>query len=885
MHRAIRFLIASMVSAMASGTNSLPRSLSLLYVDTFGSDYDTGLALYTGSCGSMTEVACNDDTGGVTSQVILPTTAGTTYYILAGGYDSDAGNLVLHLNHLTPPAFITEPTNISVIVISNAVFSTAVIGTLPLGFQWYFNNTALTDGGGISGSLTPNLAIANVQTNEGGSYQLVASNFIGMATSSVAVLTPVSLPPSFLQLPVSQLVPAGSNVNFSAVVGGTPPYSYQWYFNGNPLADDGMHIAGSATASLNINNLTTSDTGNYSLTVSNLSGVTNATASLTVAVPPVITLQPIGRSVPPGLPTIFNAGATGIPAPGLQWQLNGANLPGATSASYTNLAVGVGALGTYQLVASNYLGFVTSSVAQLTFGPVAAWGRNLNNECLPPPGLSNVIAVAGGNFASAAVRADGTLSFWGTGAGTNLPASASNIVAVAAASGTVDCGLRSDGTVVGWAGESVPALSNIVSIAASYYFGLALRAEGTVVGWGSANYPVPVGLNHVTAIAAGNAHGLALRSDGTVTAWGSGPASVVPTGLASVVAIAAGYTHSLAQKSNGTVVAWGSGSGTNLPAGLTNIVAISTENIQSSSLSLALRANGTVVAWGDNPYGETTPPAALSNLLSVALAAAPNHGLALVNNGSPQILQPPVGLTADVGRNVTLQATAVGAAPLSYQWLLNGTNIPGATGTSLVLSNIQLANAGNYQLFVSNSISTALSLPAPVNVISNNALMFLSQSSVSSSNVYQGSIASIYGGTVLGNGPLTYQWYSAPTNRSYVPVAGATSDTLVLNPALAAESGYYYLAVSNLVGGITSAPVNLKVQFARAWGYQAISNPPVNVTNAIAIATGGYNDFIGSYYCALGADGKVYSWANYFPNYGETNVSVLTNYFVTAIAA
>src|SRR5208282_2250645 len=168
---------------------------------------------------------------------------------------------------------------------------------------------------------------------------------------------------------------------------------------------------------------------------------------------------------------------------------------------------------------------------------------------------------------------------------------------------------------------------------------------------------VPAGLSHVTAIACGNTHSLALRSDGTVIAWGAGPGTNVPAGLANVTAIAAGFTHSQALKSNGTVVAWGSGSGTNLPAGLTNVTAISTENFPPTTLSLALLTNGTVVAWGDNPYGETNPPPALTNLLSVAIAAAPYHGLALVNDGSPQILRPPVGLTAYTGRNVTLQAT------------------------------------------------------------------------------------------------------------------------------------------------------------------------------------------------------------------------------------
>ena len=131
-----------------------------LIVDTFGSDFDTGLAVYTGTCDSLTELACNDDFGGITSQVILPTTAGTTYLILAGGYASDAGNLVLHSYHWTPPHFDVPPTNLAVAVSSNAVFSPSVSGTLPMSFQWYFNNAPLVDGGRISGSTNITLAIA-----------------------------------------------------------------------------------------------------------------------------------------------------------------------------------------------------------------------------------------------------------------------------------------------------------------------------------------------------------------------------------------------------------------------------------------------------------------------------------------------------------------------------------------------------------------------------------------------------------------------------------------------------------------------------------------------------------------------------------------------------
>ncbi|HSY16849.1 MAG TPA: immunoglobulin domain-containing protein, partial [Candidatus Acidoferrales bacterium] len=732
-----------------------PSASGLLLVDTLGSDFDTGLAIYTGSCGSLTEAACNDDFDGVTSAISLPATAGTTYYFLIGGYDGHVGNLVFHLNYLTPPAFDVQPTNIFVVVSSNATLTTSISGTQPITQQWYFNNAPLVDGGRISGSTNPVLTIANINLNDGGNYFIVASNFVGVTTSSVAVLTPVILPPNIITPPVSQSIPSGSNVIFSAVVDGTPPYIYQWSLNGNPLTDDGIHILGSSTSSLTVSNLTTADAGSYTLTVTNVSGSASASATLTVMVPPSITLQPIGRSVPPGLPTIFNASASGIPTPAYQWQLNGTNIPGATGKNYTNPAVGLNNLGFYQIVASNAVGVATSSVAQLTFGQVAAWGRNVNNECLPPPGLSNVFAVAGslqGFGVSFALRMDGTVASWGAGIATNIPASASNAVAIAASS-FGDYLLRADGRVVSWGGVPAPALSNIVAIAAGNSFGYALRTEGILTNWGTVPLPgfSPV-LNHVTAIACGYNNAIALRSDGTVAVSGTTAVTNVPASVTNVIAVAAGYTYAMALRADGRVIAWGSGTVTNLPAGLSNnIVAISAGNVPNENFGLAVRSDGRVVAWGDNPVGETNPPAALTNLFSIAGAAAPFHGLALVNDGSPVIIHPPIGLTAYTGRDVTLHGDAVGAAPLAYQWLLNGTNIPGATNTTLSLPNIQFANAGNYQLFVSNSINTAISIPAPVNVISNNSLSILSQVAASPTNLYQGGKFSVGGISVLGS--------------------------------------------------------------------------------------------------------------------------------------
>ncbi|ESA35241.1 peptidase s8 and s53 subtilisin kexin sedolisin [Leptolyngbya sp. Heron Island J] len=69
--------------------------------DTFGSDFDTTLAVYTGSTlSSLTEVASNDDFGALQSAVRFNVVAGTTYQIAVDGFDVQTGNIMLNLNLL-----------------------------------------------------------------------------------------------------------------------------------------------------------------------------------------------------------------------------------------------------------------------------------------------------------------------------------------------------------------------------------------------------------------------------------------------------------------------------------------------------------------------------------------------------------------------------------------------------------------------------------------------------------------------------------------------------------------------------------------------------------------------------------------------------------------
>jgi hypothetical protein len=88
-----------------------------------------------------------------------------------------------------------------------------------------------------------------------------------------------NVPVYLTQQPADLNRKAGSNATFIVVAGGTGPLGYQWRFNGT-------NIAGAIQSNYTRLNLTTNDSGNYSVVVTNESGsVTSAVALLTVTDP------------------------------------------------------------------------------------------------------------------------------------------------------------------------------------------------------------------------------------------------------------------------------------------------------------------------------------------------------------------------------------------------------------------------------------------------------------------------------------------------------------------------------------------------------------------------------------------------------------------------
>ena len=94
-----------------------------------------------------------------------------------------------------PPSITVPPQSTAVIVGSNAVFSVAVSGSTPLGYQWQRDGLNLANGGRISGARSNVLTIAATITNDEAGYRVSISNFVGSVTSAVvplAVLVPAT---------------------------------------------------------------------------------------------------------------------------------------------------------------------------------------------------------------------------------------------------------------------------------------------------------------------------------------------------------------------------------------------------------------------------------------------------------------------------------------------------------------------------------------------------------------------------------------------------------------------------------------------------------------------------------------------------------------------
>ncbi len=182
-----------------------------------------------------------------------------------------------------------------------------------------------------------------------------------------------------------------------------------------------------------------------------------------------------------------------------------------------------------------------------------------------------------------------------------------------------------------------------------------------------------------------------------------------------------------------------------------NISGVTSATLTISNINLSQTADYIVVLT--NMYGSVTS--------SVSALT--------VNDSAPFIVTDttPNPATAYTGLPVKFTASFDGSQPIAYQWVTDGgsgtfTNVPGATNSTLVISNVQAGNAGNYYLIATNFIGSASSSPSLLSVVPSTYAIHFSATNVITTadavlnqpGVVAG--AAVFGGTAkvvtLGNG-------------------------------------------------------------------------------------------------------------------------------------
>lgn len=168
----------------------------------------------------------------------------------------------------------------------------------------------------------------------------------------------------------------------------------------------------------------------------------------------------------------------------------------------------------------------------------------------------------------------------------------------------------------------------------------------------------------------------------------------------------------------------------------------------------------------------------VANAVGSATASA-----TLAFHPTPVITAQPVGTVTPMGNGAAFSVTATSPVAASYQWSFNGTDIDGATGASLTLTGVTFAQAGSYQVRVSNcGGGSVTSAAATLTVTPIAGISFDFNTPLQYSNVlYNLTYNDWMGGSTLLN--QTFEVASGGVGGSgCLDVVGSSENTSILMP-------------------------------------------------------------------------------------------------------
>ena len=213
----------------------------------------------------------------------------------------------------------------------------------------------------------------------------------------------------------------------------------------------------------------------------------------------------------------------------------------------------------------------------------------------------------------------------------------------------------------------------------------------------------------------------------------------------------------------------------------------------------------------------------------------------LTVNRPVAITQQPLNQEVTLGNQATFSVVADGTPQFSYQWRFNGVIIPGATGATLILPQVQLTDAGDYSVQVGNPVGTVLSATARLTV---NVPVTITQPPQDRTVTAGGSATFSVGAG--GTAPLSYQW-----RKDGAILPGATDATLALANVQPAQAGNYTVDVTNVAGATTSSAARLVVNVPVTFTQQPLSQVlTAGETALLAVTASGTAPFTYQWYHA-----------------------------------
>ncbi len=236
--------------------------------------------------------------------------------------------------------------------------TSSATGENPLYFQWFSNDVAIANG--TNATYTK----PSFQVGDAGNYFVVVSNAVGGYTAVTSTVVAVTVSGTGTAVtPIASLTNCpGSTATFTATATGSGTLQYTWYKGATEVQ------AQSVNNVFATNSVTPASAGTYSVVVvGDCNTVTNS-FTLTVVTTPAITTQPLNKTVPMGNGAVFTVASTAAGAiPTYQWQTNGVDVTGATATSFSISNLTLSMSGTLvRAIATTCSGSITSTVATLS---------------------------------------------------------------------------------------------------------------------------------------------------------------------------------------------------------------------------------------------------------------------------------------------------------------------------------------------------------------------------------------------------------------------------------------------------------------------------------------------------------------------------------------